>query len=70
MDSEYVERASFTIEPAPFGFKGGCKAWMEHCRNVAAVRLQEAGLRHVASPVKIVARFFVKPSRHDSDLIT
>jgi len=64
----FVERAAFAVPSNPFDYEGGPDRWRPYFRDAAARRLEEAGLRHLATEVKITARFFVKKSKRGRDL--
>ena len=61
-----TKRAAFTVDGAPFDYRGGPTNWREHCRDVAATHFGAARLRHLECEVKIGARFYVKCCRGNS----
>lgn len=56
------------IDSAPYGFKGGVRAWQEHARNQIRRQLNVARVKHLKEAVKLVFEFYLKKSQHESDL--
>ena len=65
---DFRKRAAFELDRNPFDFKGGPHMWREFCRDRAKVELEAAGLHHLEREVKVVIRFFVRPSNRPRDL--